>query len=270
MDIDVYNSHPLFSMDYIKYDSEYDMPNIHHHNSYELYFLEEGYHNILINDSVHDVTKYDVALCKPNIFHKSLKKINCARTCIYFTDRFLRLHFTEHSIKSLLSCFEKEVISLNKEIFPQIKKLMFLLQKEDISTSDNRIFIYLANILNILNDNKESLRKEHIPSTYTNFSPILSYINENYNKISTLDEIANKFYISKFYLCHLFKENIGLTLVQYINKIKIQNACDMLINTTLSISEIGGVCGFNSSMYFCKTFKQALSITPSEFRKKAL
>lgn len=270
MNVDIYNSHPLFSIEYMKYDSEYKMPHIHYHNSYELYFLEQGYHNILINDSVYAITIYDVALCKPNVFHQSLKKRNCARTCIYFTDRFLHLYFAEQGIKSLLNCFEKEIISLNKETFPKVKKLMLLLKKENIDKTNNRIFIYLADILNILNDNKEASREEHIPSSYANFAPILSYINKNYNNISNLDEIADKFYISKFYLCHLFKKTTGLTLIQYIDNIKIQNACDMLINTSLLISDIGTACGFNSSMYFCKTFKQILSVTPSEFRKNTL
>lgn len=270
MSADLYNAHPLFSMEYLKHDLNHHMTNFHYHNAYELYFLEEGYHNILINNSIFDVTIYDVALCKPNIFHKSLHNQGCARTCIYFTERFLHLHFTELSIKALLSCFEKEIISLNKEVFPKIKKIMLLLEKEKITDSNNRIFIYLADILNILNDNKMSQRVEPIPSPYTNFVPILSYINENYNKINNIEEISDKFYISKFYLCHIFKEATGLTLIQYLNKIKIQNACNMLIDTDLSVLDISIACGFNSSMYFCKTFKQALSVTPSEFRKNSL
>jgi AraC-like DNA-binding protein len=244
------------------------MPSAHHHNTYELYILEQGYHSILINDSIHHITNYDVALFKPNIFHKSLQKQDCARTCIYFTDRFLRLHFTDYSMKTLLSCFEKEVISLNKEIFPKLKKLMLLLENETVSDANNHIFIFLADILNILNDNKNSKRAEHLPVAHKNFAPVLSYINQNYNKITSLEEIASQFYISKFYLCRLFKETTGLTLIQYLNNIKLQNACNMLINTDLSVSHIGTACGFNSTMYFCKTFKQALSVTPSEFRKK--
>jgi AraC-like DNA-binding protein len=268
MEVTMNTDHPLFSIEYIKYDSEYVMPSVHYHNTYELYILEQGYHSILINDSIHDITKYDVALLKPNIFHKSLQKQDCARTCIYFTDRFLRLHFTDYSIKALLSCFEKEVISLNKEIFPKLKKLLMLLEKEKVSDVNNHIFIFLADILNILNDNKNSKRAEHLPSAHKNFAPVLSYINENYNKITSLEEISDRFYISKFYLCRLFKETTGLTLIQYLNNIKLQNACNMLINTDLSISDIGTACGFNSTMYFCKIFKQALSLTPSEFRKK--
>jgi AraC-like DNA-binding protein len=266
---DLYNPHLLFSMESTRHDSDYIMPNSHYHNAYELYFLEQGYHNILIHDAIFDMAPYDVALYKPNIFHKSLRSQGCTRTCIYFTDRFLRLHFTEFSIRTLLNCFEKDVISLNHELFLKVKKLLLLLEKEDINAPNNHVFIYVTDILSLLNDNKNSERPEQIRSAYTSFTPILSYIHQNYNKISTIEEIADQFYISKFRLCHLFKEATGLTLIQYITKIKIQNACNMLVNTDLSILDIGTACGFNSSMYFCKIFKQSLSLTPSEFRKKA-
>ncbi|WP_052427526.1 helix-turn-helix transcriptional regulator [Neobacillus niacini] len=146
---------------------------------------------------------------------------------------------------------------------------MLLLEKENLTDSNNRIFIYLADILTILNDNISSPRSEPIPSAYANFEPILSYINQKFNKINNIEEIAETFYISKFHLCRIFKKATGLTISQYINNIKIQNACNMLITTNLSILEVGTACGFNSSMYFCKIFKQAISVTPSEFRKNA-
>jgi AraC-like DNA-binding protein len=269
MNADLYQSHPLFSIDYMEHKSDYSMSNFHYHNSYELYFLEQGFHHMLTDDSIFDVGTYDVALFKPNMFHRSQRSHGCARTCIYFTERFLRMYFTERAVQALLSCFDKEIISLSRENFPKVKKLLLLLEKEDVSQPNNRVFIYLADILNILNESKKSPKAGHTPSAYENFAPILSYINQNYNKIEHIQEIADMFYISKFYLCRVFKEATGLTLTQYINNIKIQHACNMLANTNLSILDIGAACGYNSSMYFCKTFKQALSVTPSEFRKNA-
>lgn len=59
------------------------MSNEHYHNAYELYFLEEGYHQMLTNDFFYDVTMHDVALFKPNSFHRSYRNQACARTCLY-------------------------------------------------------------------------------------------------------------------------------------------------------------------------------------------
>ncbi|MBD7969463.1 AraC family transcriptional regulator [Paenibacillus gallinarum] len=268
MSPDLFQSHPLFSIEYVVHDKSHVMSNEHYHNAYELYFLEEGYHQMLTNDSIYDVTMHDVALFKPNSFHRSYRNQACARTCLYFTERFLHLYFTERSINSLLGCFDKDIISLNKDVFPKVKKQLLLLEKENIDDTNNRIFVYLADLLTLLNDHKSSLKTDQT-SKDTNFAQILSYINQNYNKITKIEEIAEQFYISKYYLCHRFKETTGLTLIQYINNIKIQHACNLLINTKSSILEIGIACGFNSSMYFCRVFKQALFMTPSEFRKQA-
>ncbi|ASA24063.1 helix-turn-helix transcriptional regulator [Paenibacillus donghaensis] len=269
MSADLFVAHPLFFIEYMKHDAGHRMPNVHYHNCYELYILEEGHHNMLVNDSMLTLAMHDTALFKPNLFHQSYRNHGCARTCIYFTERFLRLYFTERSIQSLLGYFDRTIISIDKEMFPRIKKLLLLLEKEDVADSRNRIFIYLAEILDILNHSKSPPKTVETPASPSNIDLILSYINQNYDKIRKIEEISDQFFISKYYLCHIFKEATGLTLVHYINNIRIQHACNMLVNTDLSILDIGMACGFNSSMYFCKIFKQAVSVTPSEFRRNA-
>jgi AraC-like DNA-binding protein len=262
--------HPLFSIDCVQHNEHYAMPITHSHSHYELYILEQGHHEMLVNDALIDVAMHEIVLLKPNVFHRSVGNCGCKRTCIYFTERFLRLYFTEKALANLLNCFSREVVVLDKETFPRLKKLLLLLEKEDVDHRNHTIFIYLADILNIINkhgavkeDNSAALKGEGIAA-------ILSYINQNYNKVHHIEQIAEQFFISKYYLCKIFKEATGLTLVQYINNIKLQNACNMLSNTKRSVSEIAEACGFNSAMYFCKLFKQTLMVTPSQFRKSAM
>jgi len=258
--------HPLFSIEYIQHDDNYVMPSTHSHSHYELYILEQGHHEMLVNDALIDVAMHEVVLLKPNIFHRSIGNRSCKRTCIYFSERFLRLFFTEKACSSLLNCFNHEVLVLDKMTFPRLKRLMLLLEKENVDQDDHSIYIYLADILNLLN--KEGVAKADSGNVKGEpIAPILTYINQNYNKLQHIEEIAERFYISKYYLCKIFKKATGLTLVQYISNIKLQNACNMLSNTKLSVSEVAEACGFNSTMYFCKFFKSALKVTPSQFRK---
>ncbi|MGN0107165.1 MAG: helix-turn-helix transcriptional regulator, partial [Hominilimicola sp.] len=97
-------------------------------------------------------------------------------------------------------------------------------------------------------------------------TPILSYITQNYNSISGIEEVASRFYITKYHLCRLFKQHTGLTITHYITQIRLQHACELLTDTNKSVTAIAMECGFNSSMYFCKTFKKNIGMTPSEFR----
>ena len=111
-------------------------------------------------------------------------------------------------------------------------------------------------------------RKEPTFLSSEKLTPVLSYIADNYRELNSLEEIAEHFFVSSSYLCRVFKKHTGMTLSHYINQIKIQHACELLIDTTKNVTEIAFECGYNSSMYFCKTFKEQMGCTPSEFRKE--
>lgn len=268
MSADLYQPHPLFEIDSIRYDVSYSMPKDHYHHAYELYILEEGEHEILIEDAIYHVSAYDAAMFKPNRFHRSRRQDACTRTCVYFTERYLHMHYTERSIRLLLACFDTPIIPLSREVFPRVKRLLTLMAQEDVESEDSRIFVYLAELLMILNDHRQaSPAKPKIRPKQEGIAAILSYINQNFNRINKIEEIAERFYLSKYHLCRTFKEATGLTIIQYLNHIKIQHACQLLLNTDLSVTEVGAACGFHSTMYFCKVFKQATAMTPTEFRR---
>ena len=269
------NFYELTSDFYIQYkrrDFEWQMPVLHYHNSYEVYFLEEGKRNVLINEQLFEINQYDIVLFKPNVLHRNSGGSKHARTVIYFTDNFLKQYFTPQATKHLLSCFDKKIISINRETFMLIKELLIKIENEDINNIDNSIFAYISNLLLLLNENKETFIPRLTPqsSLSKKITPILSYISENYKSILNISDIANEFYITKYHLCRIFKESTGLTITQYINSLKIHQASELLRKTDSSITEIGFACGFNSTMYFCKTFKEIVNMTPSEFRQHRL
>jgi len=97
---------------------------------------------------------------------------------------------------------------------------------------------------------------------------IFSLINDNVlNKLS-LDEICEKAHISKYHLCRIFKENIGITITEYIKKRRLSLACQLLRNTDCKITEIAEKCGFCDSSFFTKVFSKEHGITPTEYRAK--
>lgn len=260
-----------FSIQYKKRDFEYQMPILHYHNSYEIYFLEEGNRNVLINEQLFNISRCDVVLFKPTTLHRNIGGTNHSRTVVYFTNEFLNQYFTIQTQKVLLSCFEENIMSVDQEVFKHIKELLLKLEKENLANKDNRIFISLFELLMTLSDNKKGLNQstslDSTANTNANIAPILSYIGQNYKTLSNISEIADAFFITKFHLCRIFKQATGLTITQYINDLKIHQACELLRQTNQSITEIGFACGFNSTMYFCKTFKNITDMTPNGFRQ---
>lgn len=270
MDIKPYHACDAFDIETVKRPNGYNMKHLHYHKAYELYFLEMGQHGYLINDKFIQVFTQDVVLLEPNILHKSHNTKSYNRTCVYFTEEFLREYYTEKALNSLLQCFSKTVISLDKEAFFKAQRLLEKIKKKYAVGDNNGIHINLGNLLTLLNEHQNAPRKEPALHSTEKMTPVLTYITEHYKEITRLEEIATKFYISTPHLCRVFKKHTGMTIAHYINHVKIQHACELLVQTNMTITEIALECGFNSSMYFCKTFKTQIGCTPSEFRNNTI
>jgi len=255
-----------FSMHFKSEPNTFDMNYLHYHDNYELYILESGQHGYLLNSKFFHVYPQDVIMIPPNALHKSHKASNYKRTCIYFSEKFLREYFTEKTMRELLSCFQKDVISLDKKSFFQIIKVISELKKYEGNYNTYTTAQHLGSILMLLVEQKENTRKEPTFYSQEKITPILSYISQNYKDISNLDELAGHFFVSKSYLCRTFKKYTGMTIIHYINHVKIQHACEALLHTNDSITNIALSVGFSTSIYFCKIFKKLVGCTPSEYR----
>lgn len=97
---------------------------------------------------------------------------------------------------------------------------------------------------------------------------ILTYLNERFCTDITLDELSQKFYISKYYLAREFKKAYGETIFQHIIAMRINYAKRLLRFTDKSIDEIAELCGFHDQSYFTKQFKKAENMTCLAFRKR--
>ena len=127
---------------------------------------------------------------------------------------------------------------------------------------------YLTEFLVLLN--QAYLSTTIVPDTNVisdqKINDIIYYINQNLCEQLSLDDLAKKFYISKFYLSRLFKEITGLTLHQYILKKRLAQAKFFMLNGQSPYNAAIEV-GFNNYSHFSKCFKDNFSITPSDFIK---
>ncbi len=112
--------------------------------------------------------------------------------------------------------------------------------------------------------------EEEDASGSTNFTSILKYLNHNYNKQIKLKDLAQLFFINKNYACFLFKKYTGMTYSEYLNKIRMEHAKEMLVTTTLTIAEITEKAGYVDYFYFCKLFKKIYGMTPTQFRNNPM
>jgi AraC-like DNA-binding protein len=98
----------------------------------------------------------------------------------------------------------------------------------------------------------------------------LDYINANYMEDITLSDTIVQAGLETSQFSKLFKHMCGMSFITYLNNIRTAKAEEMLINTTLPITEIAFECGFKSLRNFNRTFKNIKGLTPSDIRKLAL
>lgn len=98
-------------------------------------------------------------------------------------------------------------------------------------------------------------------------SRVKSFLDEHYNEKLSLESVAGYFFIDKYYLARLFKEQYGVTLVTYLQQVRITHAKRMLRFTDKSIEEIGLECGIGELSYFSRVFKKLEGVSPGEFRR---
>ena len=97
----------------------------------------------------------------------------------------------------------------------------------------------------------------------------VAYINMNYDKPLTVDELARVSGYSKSRFSHLFALHMNTTPIKYQNKLRIENAKQMLLMGRTSVGEISSLCGFEDQLYFSRAFKKEVGISPTEYREKS-
>ena len=95
---------------------------------------------------------------------------------------------------------------------------------------------------------------------------ILIYIDDNIKNKITIEDLENKFFYNRYYIMKLFKKEIGLTIVEYINSIRIYNSIVLIRNNNSNLINISFKSGFYSLEYFSETFKQITNLNPRKFK----
>ena len=97
---------------------------------------------------------------------------------------------------------------------------------------------------------------------------IQEYLRNHLSEKITLTMLSEKFYVNKYYLTRLFKNEYGITISEYLLQVRISHAKELLRFSGLSVEEIGESCGITPLYYFSRIFKQVEGISPRDYRKK--
>lgn len=274
-----YSPHVDFFIDRVDRDTGYEMPSFHIHHKYEIYYEIEGTRRYFIEDAAYIVNAGSVVLIGENQIHKtaSVGDTPSSRIVMNFSgeylDKLVEL-FPDVDFFSFLSEEHNHLLSnitvkQQNHIHSMLQQLLTL-QEETTPESDAIRKMLLATLLLEL---KEMCKQQQAQGGENGrvsnhiVDQIQAYIAEHYAEKLTLTGIASQFYISPYYLSRLFKKSINLSLIEYINGVRIKAAQNLIEKTNESISDISEKTGFLTTAHFRRVFKDATGLSPQQYRQ---
>ena len=259
------------------FDYNANKSEAHYHNHYELFYFLGDQMNYFVNNRTLRLSKHDIVLIPPHIYHRStyFENTNQERVLISFSADFFSAFSINQFHEKLAETFSHNLIRTeDANIRARISNIVnYILDaySENRDTGTDRVRLLLGELLLYINGILHIVTKDTAKNLLTasdkHIYEIVNFINKEYTNKITLDEISERFFISKYYLCRMFKEVMGMSIIEFINAKRISETAFLLQNTDKSISEIAIASGFNSHAFFIKLFKKTFGITPRQYRK---
>lgn len=155
----------------------------------------------------------------------------------------------------------------DSEKYSSLLSSVYTLASSQDHIRDMKIYEKLVSLLSCIMAENWTLPSSHKSPKKQNLQHIKDYLDQNYNKNLSLDVLSDKFYINKFYLTRIFKEQFGISINNYMTQKKITQAKKLLRFSDLTIEEIANKCGISDSNYFSRVFKKIEHLSPGEYRK---
>ena len=253
---------------------------MHWHDEMEVVYVEKGEYDVYIDLEKYHVRQGDILIVDPYLLH-SFRQYNDVRTIfrtIIFNMNMLTGNNTDACAIKYLTPFldgvyiNPIVISPDLPHYEELKEcLMKLIDEFDkknkffeikIKSELFQMFYILFNYFFIPDMHEANIKD----NTTRNIKTILDYIEMNYMKTITIDELAESVNLSKHYFMRFFKKYMGMTCIEYINDYRLNVATNLLLTTGMQITEVAAHIGITNLSYFNRIFKKKYNMTPKEYR----
>jgi len=237
--------------------------NAHLHSQVELILVEEGEVNITLGDTSYCIHSGEAVIIFPNVVHSYVTKEYAVTSTILF-DLELSGDFSGKLTK--YHCINPELESSN--LHPDITYCINRIMELNAELEQHHLLKgYFMIVLSRIFENITIEKIRHTDDLDVTQKTLL-YLTENFKERLTLEGVAKKMGVSKYYLSHIFSQKIGCGFNQYINSLRIGMAQHLLGNPDISIADIAFECGFESLRTFNRVFKEYAGSSPSGYKKQ--
>jgi AraC-like DNA-binding protein len=254
----------------------------HYHNNFEISFITEGSGRRIVGDSIEEFQPGDLVFIGRNLPHvwiadkesripsnRTLEMVFLQFTLNVLSPQLLIMPEFSH-VKRALDLSERGIQIIGQTL-NEASEIM--LQLPYLKSFERMLhFFMMMDIIGKSETNVQLASKEYLKMRFTTgnkrIAVIHEYLMNNYREEVDLKILASLVNMAEGSLCRFFKMNMGITLFEYLNQIKTEFACKLLMDPELSIMEVCLDSGFNNISHFNKQFKRNTGVPPSEYRKR--
>lgn len=251
----------------------------HFHSEYEIVYIVKSSGTRFVGDSVEKFKEGDIVLLGSNTPHfwqsdnENNKNTRVNAIVVQFSKDFFSQQINSYPeffhIREMLKKSSRG-INFSHKASDKIGKMLFkLLKQKDLQQT-----LYFIKILDYMSKtfeykllSGENYKAENYEGK-ERLNKVMHYINTNYQNHINQKEIAEKIGMNVSAFSRYFSEKTGKKFSGFVNELRINYACKLLINNSIAVSQICFESGFENISNFNRTFRQYTGITPSEYRNK--
>lgn len=181
--------------------------------------------------------------------------------------KYAILFYCNHGDLGLPFLKNKQLVNIKIRNYEYVKQRFTRLYWEKIGSSNYSLSIsigILQELLGMIAREMETSRISPIQIKYA--QEIQLYLNEHYRQSIHIDQLARLIDRTPNYMTSLFKEVIGQSPIQYLHYLRITEACNLLLNSNMTITEISSYLGYYDTSFFFRMFKKFTSLSPSTYK----
>jgi AraC-like DNA-binding protein len=264
----------------------YEMP-FHWHREMEIIRITKGCFTFYLNDKIVTARQGDIVFINQGVIHGGTPE-DCIYDCVVFDPYPLLMH--TDTCRNYIRFLTNKKVCINS-VFPSgthtlwdiTDRLISAAQKVQSDTSASyadknapggelsalgALFEWFGYIMETHSYSETGAAAIPDSGKIQLLKPVLTYIEQSYMQPISLEELAKLAGMSPRYFCRFFRALIHRTPMDYLSYYRIERACNLLANASVSVTEAAYCCGFNDSSYFVKIFKKYKGTTPKQYQKQ--
>lgn len=250
---------------------------LHWHREFEINYIISGRASFRVNNTTYLSEKGDIMIVQPNALHSIYPYQNDSQVyeTLVFDSDILEIDQLSRSTREYIEPIKNNEMLLIPRITAADKgyakihrcvKDIFQYVNANNARDDIMIKSKLLELIYLMLEGGYA----ETADTYNVLSilkPALVYISDHFRDEIKIQELADTIHVSESYFMSLFHKHIGLSAMEYINQIRIKEACHLLRTTNHSVMEVALISGFRNISNFNRHFKRMTGVSPVEYRK---